>query len=90
MMPLCAETGGGAMTDDRDFLHDLFGDEAAHFIHHLHTSPVRIRRRGDERNPLRWTNPRTLATTFWGRADGLYCGPKCRQQAVRNRRKAAR
>ena len=35
------------------------------------------------------TNPRTLATTFWGRADGLYCSPKCRQQAVRNRRKAA-
>ena len=31
------------------------------------------------------TNPRTLATTFWGRADG----PKCRQQAMRNRRKAA-
>lgn len=35
------------------------------------------------------TNPRTLATTFWGRADGLSCSPKCRQQAVRNRRKAA-
>ena len=31
------------------------------------------------------TNPRTLATTFWGRADGLYCSPKCRQQAVRIR-----
>ena len=42
-----------------------------------------------ERNPL-MTNPRTLATTFWGRADGLYCSPKCRQQAVRNRRKAAK
>ena len=28
-------------------------------------------------------------TEFWGRADGLYCTPKCRQQAVRNRRKAA-
>lgn len=36
------------------------------------------------------TNPRTLATTFWGRADGFYCTLKCRQQAVRNRRKAAR
>ena len=52
-------------------------------------SPIRIRRRGNERNPL-MTNPRTLATTFWGRADGLYCSPKCRQQAVRNRRKAAK
>lgn len=27
---------------------------------------------------------------FYSRADALYCTPKCRQQAVRNRRKVLR
>ena len=58
-------------------------------VHHEQTHPSASGAGETERNPL-MTNPRTLATTFWGRADGLYCSPKCRQQAVRNRRKAAR
>ena len=32
---------------------------------------------------------RDLRDEVLGRADGLYCSAKCRQQAVRNRRKQA-